>query len=220
MKLRSALLVAMSVSAVVAVPSPSAYAAGGTYCCVGANGRRVCGDMLPQECYGRPYREVDSGGNLLRQVDAPLTAEQIAQRRAEAARKKEEERAAMEQKRKDQALLNAYTSEQDIEFMRNRALADADAGSAEVQQKLKDALKRKQTFADELEFYKKKSAPLALTEQIKANESEIKAQQAAVDAKAKEREKVNQRFDEEKKRYLELSHGPQSVTTTGVSPPP
>lgn len=219
MKLRSALLVAMSISAVVAVPAPSAYAAGGTYCCVGANGRRVCGDMLPQECYGRAYREVDAGGNLLRQVDAPLTPEQIAQRQADAARKKEEERALMEQRRKDQALLNAYTSEKDIEFMRNRALADADAGSAEVQQKLKDAQKRKQTLADELEFYKKKSPPPALTEQIKATEVEIKAQQAAVDAKARERDKINQRFDEEKKRYLELTHGPKSVATTGTSAP-
>ena len=206
MKFCSTFLVTALVCATGIFPSLS-NAAGSTYCCVDANGRRICGDILPQECYGRVYREVDSGGNLLRKFEAPLTAEQIAQRKVEAQRKKEEEHAAMEQKRKDQALLNTYANEKDIDFMRNRALAEVDTAIAEIQKKLNEALKHKQIFAEELEYNKKKPVPSALAEQIKATDSEIKTQQIAVDAKLKEKEKINIHFDEHKKRYLELTLG-------------
>lgn len=217
MKFCSTFLATVLVCATGASFAPLSYAAGSTYCCSGANGRRVCGDILPQECYGRVYREVDSGGNLLRQFEAPLTGEQIAQRQAEAQRKKEEEHAAMEQRRKDQALLNTYANEKDIDFMRNRALIDIDTAIAEIQTKLTEALKRKQTLAEELEFYRKNPVPSALAEQIKANDSEIKAQQIAIDAKSKEKEKVSAYFDAQKKRYLELTLGSKGVATANTS---
>ena len=68
-----------------------AMAAGNFYCCVDANGKQVCGDLLPQACYGRAYRELGPNGQTLRNVEAPLTAEQRATRSAEEAQRKVEE---------------------------------------------------------------------------------------------------------------------------------
>jgi len=181
--------------------------AGKTYCCADANGRQACGDSLPRECFGRAYRELSERGTLLRQVDAPLTAEQQAQRDAAEAQKKKEERAAMEEKRKNQALLNTYTSEKDVDVARDRALADLEARAKEAQAKLADANKRKQKLEAEMEFYKKKPMPTELKDQIKGSETEIKAQQAAIDAKKQEMDQVRVKFEEEKKRYLELMRG-------------
>lgn len=218
MKLRSALLALLASGATLV--TPLAYS-GTTYCCADQSGRRFCGDMLPQECYGRAYREVDSHGNILHQFEAPMTAEQVAQRNAQRdaqlQRKKEEEHAAMEQKRRDQALLNTYASEKDIEFMRNRALAEVDIGAKDAQNKFDDAMKRRKMLDGELEFYKKKPIPQSLKEQIKSADTEIKAQQIALEAKTKDREKVNNRFDEEKKRYLELTQGGKSAVTSSAA---
>ena len=52
----------------------SAQAASEFYCCQDpANGRRVCGDTLPEQCRGRAYRILDSGGNIVKEVGAPLS---------------------------------------------------------------------------------------------------------------------------------------------------
>lgn len=217
MKLRSALLALLAIGATLF--TPLAYS-GKSLCCTDQSGRRACGDMLPQECYGRAYREVDAHGNILRQVEAPMTAEQIAQRDAKLQRQKEEEHAAMEQKRKDQALLNTYAGESDIEFMRSRALAEVEVVAKDARNKLNEALKRKKTLDGELEFYKKNPVPTSLKEQIKSTDVEIKAQQSAIDAKTKDKEKVNNRFDEEKKRYFELTHGSSPVAASAVIPAP
>ena len=45
--------------------APAAPPAGGgsglLYCCNDSNGKQVCGDILPQACYGRAYREIGDG---------------------------------------------------------------------------------------------------------------------------------------------------------------
>jgi len=194
--------------------------AGKTYCCLNEHGRNVCGDILPQECYGRAYREVSERGLTLRQIAAPLTAEQRVQRDAELERKKQEDIVAREEQRHNEALLNTYANEKDIDFMRDRALSAVSAGAKEVQTKYAEALKRKQRLEGELEFYKKKPVPDNLKEQIKANEIDLKAQLLAVDAKKQEMEQLNAKFAEEKKRYLELKQGgirkvsPSATTAT------
>lgn len=195
-----------------ALQIPSAQA-GKTYCCADERGRQACGDSLPRECFGRAYKELSERGTLLRQVEAPLTSDQQAQREAAAAAKKKEERAAMEEKRKNQALINTYTSEKDVDIARDRTLADMESRAKEVQAKYNDAVKRKQKLEAEMEFYKKKPVPAELKEQIKASETEIKAQQAAIEAKKQEMDQVRIRFEEEKKRYLELTRGSKEAAS-------
>jgi len=193
---------------------PSAAAAK-SYCCSDERGRQVCGDSLPRECYGRAYREVSERGTTLRQVEAPMTADQQAKRDAELAIKKKQEQAALEEKRKNQALLNTYSSEKDVDLARARALADLENRSKEVQSKYNEAVKRKQKLEGEREFYQKKPMPPELTEQIRASDAEIKAQQKAIEAKKQEMEQIRVRFDEEKKRYLELIRGGKDAAGSG-----
>lgn len=166
---------------------------------------------MPRECHGRAYRELGGRGNVLRVVEAPLNAEQKLAREAEQERKKAAERAALDERRRNLALLNTYTSEKDIDFMRDRAIADVEASTKELQAKLAEAQKRKKKLDNEVGFYKKKSVPAELKEQIKANEVDLAAQQAAIDAKAQEVEKVRIKFEEDRLRYRELTKGRQTV---------
>ncbi|OHC62954.1 MAG: hypothetical protein A2045_15715 [Rhodocyclales bacterium GWA2_65_20] len=195
------LLAALSIGAAFALP-----AAAKTYCCTDKSGHKICADTLPEQCEERAYKEFGDKGKV-RNVDAPLTAEQKAQRAAAEARKKEEERIAGEQRRKDLALLNTYGSEKDIDFLRDRAVADMEATGKQAQDKYAAALKRKQQLAKELEFYAKKPIPDSLKSQIKENEIEIQAQKKALDDKNKDIEAVRAKFEEDRMRYRALMQG-------------
>ena len=114
--------------------APPAGGGSRLYCCQDSSGKQVCGDILPQVCYGRAYREIGADGRTVREVDAPLTAEQRAQKVAEDAKRKEEEARQKEQQRKDQALMDTYANVEDIEqMMRDPApLGERELGGADI----------------------------------------------------------------------------------------
>lgn len=174
-----------------------------TYCCTDKGGHRICGDTMPEQCADRAYKEFGEKG--VRSYEAPLTAEQKAQRDAAAAKKKEDERIAGEQRRKDQALLNTYGSEKDIDILRDRAVADVEATGKQAQEKYDAAVKRKAHLERELEFYAKKPVPGTLKSQIKENETEIEAQKKAIADKKLEVEATRAKFEEDRKRYRVLT---------------
>jgi hypothetical protein len=111
-------------------------------------------------CYARAYRELGTSGRPVRTVEAPLTAEQRAQRAAEEKRRSEQERALNEQRRKDQALLNTYGSEKDIEVMRSRAERDLAAAIKAAQERIAEIRRQRKKFEDEAEFYRNRQLPV------------------------------------------------------------
>jgi hypothetical protein len=214
--------VAVSALLTFAALVPDAHAARRTYCCDDKTGRRICGDTLPEQCEGRAYRLTDEKG-VVKHVEAPLTAEQKAQRDADAARKKEEEKQAAEQRRKDMALLNSYTNEKDIDAIRDRAIAEVEKIIKQAQDKIDVAQKRKLTLDKEAEFYLKKPMPDALKSQIRENEAELQGQKKIIDDKRQEIETLKLKFEDEKRRYRELTDkskaAPGSVHPAAVPRP-
>ena len=196
-----ALLVALALVA----GAPLAQAAGKLYCCNDASGKQVCGDLMPQECYGRAYREVGDSGRTVRNVEAPLTAEQRAERAAEDERRKVEEAAQQEQRRKDLALLNTYGSVGDIDAMRERALGDVEKSIAAVETRIDELKAQRVKFQNEAEFYKKKQLPPEVQKGLSDADSEIRAQQSIIESKKKEMEAIRAKYDEDERRYLDLS---------------
>ncbi|MBA3997172.1 MAG: hypothetical protein C0466_08380 [Candidatus Accumulibacter sp.] len=197
---------AASLGCVLAALSGAAPAAAARlFCCNDDSGRQVCGDILPQACYGRAYREIGESGYTVRRVEAPLSAEQRAQREIDEQRRKEEEAALKEQQRKDMALLNTYGSEKDIEAMRVRAEQDVRKSIANAEAKIADARKNRKRFEDEAEFYKKKTLPAEVDKGLRDADFEIKAQQSVIEAKNKELEIVRAKYDEDRRRFIDLS---------------
>lgn len=184
--------------------SPLAWA-GSTFCCSDDKGRNICSDVLPDQCYGRAYREINARGVTIRRVDAPLTAEQRAQKEAAAKKAKEEEQKRLEQERLNRALLATYPTEADLDYARDRAVADQEKALKDLQSKHDEALKRRKKLGDEAEFYKKKGLPPELQAQIKENDKDLKEQLLAIENKKKEMETVKARYAQEKVRYRELT---------------
>ena len=195
----------------LALGGVGAAQAGALYCCNDSNGKQVCGDILPQACYGRAYREIGDNGQVRRYVDAPPTAEQRAAREAEEKRRKEADLLLKEQKRKDAALLETYGSERDIEMMRQRAEQDTQAAIRTAEKKVGDARQLRKKYENEAEFYKKKDLPPEVQKGLREADYEIKAQQELVEAKKKELETIQAKYAEDRRRYLELTRGKAAV---------
>ena len=190
----------------------SAQAASEFYCCQDpANGRRVCGDTLPEQCRGRAYRILDSGGNIVKEVGAPLSPEQKAELILENKRRKQLEDAGREQRRRDQALLDTYTTAEDIDLAQKKAEADVNVAIQATNERIATAQKKRKKFADEAEFYKKKALPPELEKDLRAIDHEIRLQQELIALKQKEFDTIKAKYDADRKRYFELTR--KSPTT-------
>src|SRR5438046_8804942 len=179
------------------------------YKCVDARGKVYYTRVPPPECLGRDTQELNKSGTLIRKNPAavPLTPAQEQAREAERRKKIENEERSKEERRKNLALLNTYSSEKDIEDARTRALADAQGGIVDTQRRIAGAHKRHKELEAEKEFYVKKPMPFKLKQEIANNDVEIKNQIVLLDAKKKEISTINAKYDEDKRRYVELTSG-------------
>ncbi len=177
------------------------------YKCVDARGKVYYTQVPPPECLGRETQELDKSGTPMRksQTPAALTPEQQRAREAELKKKIEAEERAKEERRKNTALLNTYSSEKDIDDARARALKEAELAIAETEKRIVGAQKRRKELESEKEFYVKKPMPLRLKQDIANNEIEIENQTELLDAKKKEISVINAKYDSDKRRYVELT---------------
>ncbi len=190
----------------------SAQAANEFYCCQDpASGRRVCSDTLPEQCRGRAYRILDSGGNIIKEVGAPLSPEQKAEQALENKRRKQLEEAGREQRRRDQALLDTYATPEDIDLAQKKAEADVNTAILAAIGRIDAAQVKRKKLADEAEFYKKKTLPPELDRNLRAIDHEIRLQQELLDLKKKEFDTIKAKYDADRKRYFELTRRPPTA---------
>jgi hypothetical protein len=111
-----------------------------------------------------------------------------------------------EEGRRNRALLATYTSEKEIESARARALQENQFAVKDVEGKIVLLKKRKADLTKELDFFQGKNKPPAkLGQDIQDAEIDIKAQEGLLAAKKKEVDSINTKYDEDKKRYAELT---------------
>lgn len=181
-------------------------AAGEFYCCQDpASSRRVCGDVLPEQCRGRAYRMFDSGGNLVKEVGPPLSQEQKAELILENKRKKQLEETSREQRRRDQALLDTYASPDDIDVTQQKAEHDVNTAVRDTTGQLDALLAKRRKLAAEAEFYRKKTMPTDLQRDLQASEHEIRLLQDLLALKRRDLDTIRAKFDADRKRYMELT---------------
>jgi hypothetical protein len=207
---------ALLVAAVLAALASGVQAQGKLYKWTDASGKVHYTDKMPVEAAGRASEELNKQGTVVRRTDAPLSAEQRAEIERERQRKRDEEAALREQKRKDMALLNTYSNERDIEEARGRALKANQEAIKDAERKLGEAQKRGDKLKAEAEFYAKKPMPKQLQQDMQVNDLEMRTQTEVIEAKRKEVAGINAKYDEDKRRYLELTNA--SKTAQGPTP--
>jgi len=179
------------------------------YKCVDAKGKVYYTQVPPPECLGRDTEELNKSGTLIRKNPAaiPISPAQEQAREAERKKKIEDEERSREERRKNLALLNTYSSEKDIEEARTRSLKEAQTAIEDTEKSIAGAQRRRKELEAEKEFYVKKPMPFKLKQEISNNEIEIRNQTSLLDAKKKEINTINAKYDEDKRRYIELTSG-------------
>jgi hypothetical protein len=153
-----------------------------------------------------PVEQLNSQGMVIKKIDAAASAAEREKKLAEEEDRKKREAVTKEEGRRNRALLATYTSEKDIDNARSRALQENEIAVKDIQVRI-DALKKRQdTLRKELDFYQGKNKPPAkLSEDIRNSDFDIKTQEELMATKKKEVALINSRYDDDKKRYAELT---------------
>jgi hypothetical protein len=183
--------------------------AGITYRCSSKDGKRYYGSTIPRECLGQPIEQLNQQGMVVKRIDPEGEEKAQAAREAEEEKRREQTAARREDQRRNRAVLATYTSEKDIEDARRRAVDDNRKALQEVERRIEVLKKRRAGYDKELEAQKDGNKPSAkLQEDIRVTEVDLRAQENLLVTKQKDLEAINERYDEDKKRYLELTRRP------------
>ena len=93
-----------------------------SYRCTGADGKRYYGQTIPRPCIVQMVEQLNEQGLVVRRIEPRSSAEERAAKAEEEKQQREEELARREERRRNRALLATYTSVDDIEDARIRAL--------------------------------------------------------------------------------------------------
>jgi hypothetical protein len=181
-----------------------------------------CGDKVPPEYQDNATKQLNQRGVTVNQSDPALTAEQKKSIQAEQDRKAADAAVAAEQKRRDRALLDTFSSVNEIDLKRKRDTQLIESNIEAQQTNLKNANDRQADVRSRMEAFKKenKPAPQPLQEEFERSEASKVKIQAQIAQKRKEISDLNQQYDDMKKRYAELTGGAAAATTAAATGKP
>ena len=190
--------------AAIALALAVAPAFAAVYVCTDPSGRTITSDRPPRECANVPIREMRPDGSVRRVIEPPLTAEERAERAAQARREYLEQERKRAQARRDIALMETYANEEDIETARKEALNSRQTLIERAQQRVQDYARERKRLQNEAEFYINREMPAKLAHAFEANESLAQSEQKLIADMQAEMVRINERFDAEAKRFREL----------------
>ncbi len=182
--------------------------AGRIYTCKDASGKTLTSDRPIPECQGREGRILSTQGTTIKKIEVPLTEEQEAARAAEEEKKKAAATVRAEQARRDRALLGTYQNIDDLESKRQRALLAVEREMKDASRRVSQLENQEKEIKQEQEFFKKKQIPADLKRRVDENEGALRAERSLMVSKKDEVAQINLKFDEDKKRLIELTGGP------------
>ena len=168
------------------------------------NGKTYSGDRQPPECANSDVRELNRDGSLRRLIPRPLTVEEQRARALEAKKRLEAEDKQLAQRRRDKSLLEAYANEEEIEAARAKSLETGNQVIARASQRISGLNGERKKLDDESEFYKKRVLPDQIKRSYVSNQQQLEAEEKVVSDARAEIQRINDRYDSEKKRFREL----------------
>lgn len=180
-------------------PALVAAQAAGIYTCVDAKGRKLTSDRPIVDCLDREQFELNPSGTIRRKIGPSLTAQERAAEDEKQRRMAEERARAVEEKRRDHALLIRYPYRSVHDGERREALAQIDVVIKAAQHRLTELQQQRKKIDSEMEFYQKDplKAPNSLRRQIEENTHSTNVQLRFIEDQEEEKKRVNARFDED-----------------------
>jgi len=167
------------------------------------------GQSIPTEYRDQAASEMNRRGLTVKRIDAVAVITPDQRRAAEerAQRDREEQKRQFEQRRRDIALVNTYTSTREIDDARERSLAVPIQALKGLEPRLKKAQERLTTLQAQMENIRHSGKKVSDQLQEEGNEQKLE-----VDSLRTEQERyegqiaaIRAKYENDKKRYVELS---------------
>jgi hypothetical protein len=165
------------------------------------------GDKIPAQYSNRENSVINQQGITVKR-NKPYVYQDIAA-----------DQAKIEQGKKDRALLSAFTHEDEIDLARDRhlqldkvTLEGLQMQKTNSQKRLTETQKYAGSFAKQ-----KKAVPADVSADIKNTQSEITKLDQQIAERKVVMENTRKRFDEDKKRYVELKYQSKSTSPTNAT---
>ena len=185
----------------LAIPGVHAHAT--MYKWVDEKGVTHYGDSIPPEYRNKANIELNQRGVIIKKNDAALTPEQIKAKEEELAKRKQEK----ETNRRDAVLLGTYSNVGEIDLARDRNLRQIDRVIKDTQTQLKSVEDDLKTSRNHAAAYKRENQPVpdGMQMDIETLEKQKQDLEVAIIQKRADAEGLRARFEEDKKRYIELT---------------
>lgn len=182
-------------------------ASAGLYKWVDEKGVTHYGDVIPPQYAGQGKTELNKRGVAIKKTDPAPTADQLEQRAMQQELQKQQDQLKLEQKRKDMALLNTYTSAEEIDLARDRHVSQAELviRSTETRVGPVDARLAELTKQTNALLRAGKPIPPKLQKDLKQSQSESQGLHEVIAQKRAESIAIRSKFDTDKKRFVDLN---------------
>jgi hypothetical protein len=191
-------------------------AAGAAYKCVDEKGVTHIGDTPPAGCANVMMYEISRSGAVIRNIEPTPTPEQLKAKLEEEARRKEADKLAADQKRKDLALLSSYSNEREFDVARDRNVEPLNGRIYNSRDRIKVIDKRLKELDDESEFYKagkskaakSREVPAPVVAELQRLHAEKDILEKSIAGNEREIDALKAKFDADKKRWMDLKANP------------
>jgi len=166
------------------------------------------GEVIPPEYANRDRDSLNKAG-LLQKRPEKIDPEAIRAKEEAEQKRKVENQALVEQQRRDNALLNTYSNENEIDLARDRSLVLINARIDSNKMLLKSSQSTLDDHNKEVESRSKagKKIPASLTKDVAQTEARVAKYQAELRKSEEDLAAVKTRFDNEKELYRKLKGG-------------
>jgi hypothetical protein len=195
------------------------HSGAGIYTCTDDRGMRRTSDRPIVECIDREQRVLNADGSVKRIVPPTLTAEERAEREAADRRAAEERAALSDAVRRDRNLKARFPTEAAHQKAREAALEVVRIGMRTSQQRIKELEAERKPLTEEAEFFRGRSVPARLKQQIEANETSVAAQRDLIQTQEAELQRINRIYDAELEHLRKLWGGARPGSISLVSAP-
>ena len=164
------------------------------------------GETIPPEYAHKDRSELDKSGRVIEKKEVLTPEERRANEQADI-KKRGDEQAELERKRRDKALVNTYSNEQEIDLARNRNLQQIEARINSINSRLKMANDNLLAFQKEAEARAKAGKKIypSLQEDLKESQARSARLQQDLEKAKAEKATLDARYDADKARYKELT---------------
>jgi hypothetical protein len=199
-------------------------AAAGMYKWTDDQGTVHYSDQMPAEGVNKGGVVIDKQGRQVKKIDPLLTPAQAKAKEAEDERLRQIAKGQEDRSRRDIALTHSYTSEEEIDFARNRALLAVESQLKSAETYIADLTRRQQELKKDKVAYGTKPVPPTLDSELSGLDEELARQDKVLAQRRAEITAINAKYESDKLRWREIRSdqtkpaGPSASNTPPVLP--